>query len=182
MVFYIVFTAILFIIIFIFSSPRLSPIPYFPSNKKDMDIIVKSLDLADNQSVIDLGAGDGIVVFEAARAAWIRKLNTDFVAVEINPILIAILHIKRLLHPNRLKIKIIRGDIFRMDYKGIIATKRSLTFYLYISPWHMEKTINNISRQTKKYSVVSYMYPVKSLKSSRKPKTGVHSVFFYSHS
>lgn len=145
-------------------------------------MIVDSLNLSNTQTVIDLGAGDGIVVFEAAYAALAKKYNTDFVAVEINPILIAVLHIRRLFHPNRSNIRIIRGDIFRMDYDKIVMPGKLPTFYLYISPWHMEKTIQNINRQIARYSVVSYMYPVKSLKSGGKPRKGVHSVFFYSRS
>jgi len=65
-------------IIFLFSSPQLSLIPYFPSNKKDLPLIIKALNLKNNQVVFDLGAGDGIVIFEAAKLAFEKKLNTKF--------------------------------------------------------------------------------------------------------
>lgn len=69
MVIYLVLAAIVIFVILLFSSPRLSPIPYFPSNNKDMDLIVKALGLKNNQTVIDLGAGDGVVILEAAKKA-----------------------------------------------------------------------------------------------------------------
>ena len=94
--FYIFFVIFVIVIIFLFSSKALSPIPYFPSNKHDLPLIIKALNLKNNQTVIDLGAGDGIVIFEAAKIAYKRKLNTRFVAVEINPVLILVLHLRRL--------------------------------------------------------------------------------------
>ncbi|PIP63272.1 hypothetical protein COW97_03440, partial [Candidatus Roizmanbacteria bacterium CG22_combo_CG10-13_8_21_14_all_34_12] len=101
-------------VILIFSSKTLSPIPYFPSQPIDMPLIVKALNLKNNQTVIDLGAGDGIVIFKAAQQSYKQKLNTKFVAVEINLILILIIHLRRLFHPNKKNIKIVYGDIFKM--------------------------------------------------------------------
>lgn len=178
MVFYGLFFAALMFVIFLFSSPKLSPIPYFPSNKKDMSLIIKSFGLANRQTIIDLGAGDGIVVFDAAYDAHKRGLDTNFVAVEINPVLIAVLQLRRLVHPNRRRIKIVMDDIFKMDFGRLIDDRNSKIFYLYISPWHMEKTLDNIKRQFGRFSVVSYMYPVKSMAKERETR-GVHPVFVY---
>ena len=55
---------------------------------KDRENILKALSLEKDQTVIDLGAGDGVVVFEAAYESWRRKLNTKFITLEINPVLI----------------------------------------------------------------------------------------------
>src|SRR3989339_1199594 len=101
MVFYIIFIILIIIIIFIFSSPTLSPIPYFPSQKADMPLIVRALNLKNNQTVFDLGAGDGIMIFKAAEEAFQQDINTKFIAVEINPVLILILYLRRLFHPNK---------------------------------------------------------------------------------
>ena len=85
------FIAIIILIIFLFASPKLSSIPYFPSQPVDLPKIIKALSLRNNQIVFDLGAGDGTVIFKAAEHAFKQKLNTKFIAVEINPILILIL-------------------------------------------------------------------------------------------
>lgn len=162
--FYIFFVIFVIVIIFLFSSKALSPIPYFPSNKHDLPLIIKALNLKNNQTVIDLGAGDGIVIFEAAKIAYKRKLNTIFIAVEINIVLILIMYIRRLFHPNRKNIKIILGDIFNITMKQF----NNLTIYLYISPWYIEQAISNFKLQISNFSVVSYMYPIKSLKNKEK--------------
>jgi 16S rRNA A1518/A1519 N6-dimethyltransferase RsmA/KsgA/DIM1 with predicted DNA glycosylase/AP lyase activity len=154
-----------------------------------MPLIIKALSLKNYQTVIDLGAGDGIVIFKASSEALMKKLNTKFIAVEINPILILIIHFRRLFHPNRKNIKIIRDDIFRINIKNQISkikttnqklkTKNSVTIYLYISPWFLEKTVSNIKKQAPKFSVVSYMYPIKSLKSREKTIQGKNKIFIY---
>lgn len=189
MLFIAVFIALLLIIIALFSFPQFSPIPYFPSNKKDSKHIVKALALKNNQAIIDLGAGDGLVIFEVAKEAFKRKLNTQFVAIEINPVLLGILFLRRLLNPNRGNIQILYGNMFSMNFNSLtrkpvntgkkLSSVNSLTFYLYISPWHLEKTVNNIKRQFKHFSITSYMYEITALKLAKKVKGKQHSIFVY---
>lgn len=180
---YFILLVLIISIIFLFSSPKLSPIPYFPSQSVDIPLIIKALKLKNGQTVIDLGAGDGIVIFESAKEAFQKKLNTKFIAVEINPILILILNIRRLFHPNKKNIKIVYGDIFVFDFKNFINFNDFMTVYLYISPWYLEKTILNIKNQSAdrqiNFSVVSYMYPIKSLKKSEKIIQGKNKIFNY---
>lgn len=167
------------IIIIIFSFPRFSPIPYFPSNKKDLSHILAALDVRSGQTIIDLGAGDGIIIFEAARQAFLKKLNTQFYAVEINPVLLLILFIRRLFHPNRNNIHIIKRDMFTMSYDDILDGKNA-TFYLYISPWFIEKTVTNITKQLQKFELVSYFYRVTCLPLHKETVImGVHSLYTY---
>jgi 16S rRNA A1518/A1519 N6-dimethyltransferase RsmA/KsgA/DIM1 with predicted DNA glycosylase/AP lyase activity len=168
----------LLIIILFFSSPKLSPIPYFPSNKKDIPLIIKALNLKNNQVVFDLGAGDGIVIFEAAKKAFQKKLNTKFFAVEINPVLILIMWLKWLFHPNKKNIKIVCDNIFKIDFKRYKLQVTSYTFYLYISPWYLEKVIKNLKLTIKNFSLVSYFYPVPKMK-EKKVFEGKNKVFVY---
>lgn len=173
------FVICLFVIVILFAFPRFSPIPYFPSNKKDAPLILKALDLQNNQTIIDLGAGDGIIVFESAKLALQKGLNTKFIALEINPILICILHIRRLFHPNKKNIKIIKGDMFTYQFlQPSTNDYRLTTFYLYISPWLIDKALKNVSSQFPKAKYVSYFYPIKSLKEKKKTQ-GVHTVYTY---
>ncbi len=178
--FFIIFIIFIIIIIFIFSSKKFSPIPYFPSQPIDLPLIIKALNLKNNQTVFDLGAGDGIIIFAAARSSFQRKLNTKFIAVEINPILILVLHLCRLFHPNKKNIKIVYGNIFSMNYQKLLTFNFSLlTFYLYISPWYLEKTIENLKMKNEKFTVVSYMYSIKSLKNKEKIIQGKNKIFIY---
>lgn len=70
------------------------------------------------------------------------------------------------------------------DYLSIVqaVTMKQLnnvTIYLYISPWYLEKTISNIKNQISKYSIVSYMYSIKSLKNSKRTIQGKNKIFVY---
>ncbi len=200
---------IILTVITIFSFKRFSPVPYFPSNSKDLGLIIKSLSLKNKQTVIDLGAGDGIIIFEAARVAHQKKINTKFVAVDINPILILILHIRRFFHPNKKNIKIVYGDMFKLD-SSVLLEERSddrilkdpiahfknhrslqddndtmkqfnnITIYLYISPWFLDKISKKILKEFSKARIVSYMYPIKSLKRFETKMRGKNSIYIYS--
>ncbi|VVA43563.1 conserved hypothetical protein [Candidatus Roizmanbacteria bacterium] len=191
---------IVIVIIFIFSSKKLSPIPYFPSQPVDLSLIVKALNLKNNQTIIDLGAGDGIVIFKAAKEAFQQGINTKFIAVEINPVLILILYLRRLFHPNKENIMIVYGDMFKFSLSspppiGVEGRLRrgsrqnngldsplqgnDIVVYLYISPWYLEKTILNIKNQISKFKTVSYMYPVKSLKNKESAIQGKNKIFIY---
>lgn len=153
-----------------------------------MPLILKALYIRNNQTIIDLGAGDGIVIFKAATEALKNKLNTKFIAVEINPVLLLILHIRRFLHPNRKNIYVLNRDMFSMSYNctGIARNAptpyalQPITFYLYISPWFIEKTVDNIKKQIKEFDLVSYFYQVKCLPKHKEVlKEGVHKVYAY---
>ena len=188
MYFVICITVLIFIVIVIFAFPQFSPIPYFPSNGKDIPLILKALHICNDQTIIDLGAGDGVIILKAAEEAYRKKLDTQFIAVEINPILLLIISIRRLFHPNRESIKIVNADMFSMNYSSYISNLQSLTanhyplttFYIYISPWYIDKTVANITRQIKNFQLVSYFYQVKCLpKFKEDMKEGVHKILSY---
>ena len=165
--------------------------------------------MKNSQTVIDLGAGDGVVVFEAADESWKRKLSTKFIALEINPVLMGILWMKWLLHPNRKNIRIIWRDMFKINFDLVIGGSHArdpdsaqarqfisrpstggksmtgriynqqITFYLYISPWLIEKVISRIQKHLPGSSFVSYFYPIRSLKKKEKVLRGVHNTYYY---
>ena len=182
-IYLIIILVVLIIVIFLFSSPKLSPIPYFPSQSVDLPKIIQSLKLKNNQTVFDLGAGDGLVIFEAAKTAFQKKLNTKFVAVEINPILILILYARRIFHQNKKNIRIVHGDIFNFNFKNLYNIKNLVTIYLYISPWYLEKVIENCKLKIENFHIVSYMYPIKSLNKTSFTKVtvvdGKNKIFVY---
>lgn len=166
-------------VICLFSYPKFSPIPYFPTNKNDLPLIIKALDLKNNQIVYDLGAGDGTVIFAGAHAALIKKLNTKFIAVEINPVLILILYLRKSLHPNGKNIKIVWGDFFNKNFKFQTSNFKLISLYLYASPWLLDKIATRIKIEIPTAEIVSYMYPIKSLKKKEKILKGKNGVYVY---
>ncbi len=177
---------ILFVLVFLFISSLLlvfvsrtfSPIPYFPSNKNDIKSIVSALRLRNNQTVYDLGAGDGIVIFAAAREAFVKNLNTHFVAVEINPVLIGVLWIRKLIHPNGNNIEVVRGNIFTIKYPISSIQYPRVTFFTYISPWYLKDVYKNVRKQLTGFDWISYYYATPGLKPSRTIKV-IHPVYTY---
>jgi 16S rRNA A1518/A1519 N6-dimethyltransferase RsmA/KsgA/DIM1 with predicted DNA glycosylase/AP lyase activity len=175
-----IFLGLLAIFVLFFVSRRFSPIPYFPSNGKDIEKIISLLALKDNQILYDLGAGDGVVVFAAARASLTHL--TRFAAVEINPVLIAFMRLRRRLHPNRKNIAILKKDIFTLSLPPTTYRLQPI-FFMYISPWFMEKTIANLLRQFRSIELVTYFYAVPRSKKYkiklRKHVKNVHDIYKY---
>lgn len=175
----IIVAAVLFILILtvivIFAFPQFSPIPYFPSNIHDMPIILKALQLRNGQVIFDLGAGDGVVILKAAQMAKDRSQDTLFVAVEINPILVFVLHIRRLMHPNRKHITVVWGDLFKLDYRKYTKGRKDVTTYLYVTPRLIPSILAAVKKSVGTFQAVSYYY---SLSDTMKPLyQGVHKVF-----
>lgn len=165
--------------IFLFTSPTLSPVPYFPTNKKDIKLILDALEIQNNQVVFDLGAGDGLVLLEAAKEAHKKKLDTVFIGLEINPVLVLILLIRRMFHPNRKNIRIVLGDMFKDDFKKYLNKNDSAVFYMYISPWFLEKVTRRLISIGNQTTIVSYMYAIKSLSEIQTTQQGLHKVYCY---
>ncbi len=166
---------LIFAVIVIFSFPQFSPIPYFPSNSKDIPLILKALRIRENQTIFDLGAGDGVVIFTAAEKALQNKLNTRFVAVEMNPVLAVILHIRRLMHPNKKHIVIIWNDMFKVNFPKYALTPRTVTAFIYVSPRYIPVILKAFQSHFNHFDLVSYFYPID--KNSKPHSQGIHSVF-----
>lgn len=169
-----------------FLLPSLAPIPFFPTNAKDMDMIIKSL--LDNQyevshmkyeaskskkirntkylipnTIIDLGAGTGTVIFAAAHAAYNHHLPTNFIAVEIHPLLVSMMYIRRFFHPNKKNIHIMRSDIFKINYKQMFQAssfKSQITIYIYVGLFVMDRLKKSFVNLPKGTRIVSYMYAI----------------------
>lgn len=170
--------ALLLIISIFFLSRSLSPVPYFPSNKQDIPTIVRAMGLKNAQTLVDLGAGDGIVIFHAAHTTYIKNLSTQFLAVEINPILVFIMHIRRLLHPNRANITILWADALKADLKLYIRTNDAIIVYMYMSPVFLAKLVNKVIPRLKPQTIVSYFYHLGDLK-LKKHISAIHNIYIY---
>ncbi len=178
---FLVFGAItvLLIAIILFAFPSLSPIPYYPTNWKDLKKIVKTFHLTNSSHIIDLGAGTGTVVFALADYAYTNDLTSQFTAVEINPILVFILIIKKLFHPHKNHIHIAWKDLFKTNYNVLLKNKMKPTVYLYVSPRLLDKIHKKIKKNIPKASVISYMYAIPHLKPSETNRTGNHPIYVY---
>ncbi|MFH1827363.1 MAG: rRNA adenine N-6-methyltransferase family protein [bacterium] len=172
--FFTVIFVFLFIILIIFVSRKLSPVPYFPTNKKDIPLIIKALQLDKNKTVVDIGAGDGIVIFEAAKHAFKKGYGTKFYAIEINPILIFIMNIRRLFHKNKKNIYVSKEDFTKMSLKRF----KNTVFYLYLSPKYLSLVYKKIKSEAKESKIISYFYKIPKEK-FRESHKNINSLFIY---
>lgn len=173
----ITFSLFLLILLF-FTSPSLSPIPYYPTNKRDLPFILKNIPLNDQTIFIDLGSGTGEIIFPLAHKAYQKKLETKLITVEINPILLIILFLKRFFHPNKKNIVIQKQDMFSL--KLILPKKSRLIFYAYSSPKFLPKLIKSLKKNFAHFEFISYLYPLKNKKPKKIIKGKNNPSYFYS--
>lgn len=128
---------------------KFSPIPYFPTNSHDLSAIVDNLKLTSSDTLYDLGAGNGTLVFQA-----LQKSEAKIVAVEVHPLLVTIMWVRKLFHPKKRNLHIIAHDLFSTNIED--ATK----IYLYVGPYVMKQIMDKILREKPPHlkRIVSYMY------------------------
>jgi 16S rRNA A1518/A1519 N6-dimethyltransferase RsmA/KsgA/DIM1 with predicted DNA glycosylase/AP lyase activity len=144
---------VVFSVFIFFLSPKLSPIPYFPTLNRDIKLVDRALNLKPNDVLFDLGAGDGKMLWRYARP------GVKVIGVEINPYLWLYMFVRRLFHPHRQQIEIRYQNLFQTSLTS--ATK----IYLFVGPYLMERIIKYIlkNKQQTLSRIVSYRYDFKTL-------------------
>ncbi len=166
-------------LIYLAFSSKISAIPFFPSNSNDLPAIIEALDMRDDNIVYDLGAGTGTVIFAAASEAKKKGLDTTFVALDINFILIGIMMLRKLFHPNSKNIRIVMGDLFKYDYAAETDNYKHVTYYMYVSPWFTDPMAKLIKDTKRNSHIVSYYYPIKKELKEKKHITRNHDIYIY---
>lgn len=84
---------------------------YEPTPRAAVEKMLRFAEVGPSDTVYDLGAGTGAIVFRAARIYRARV-----VGVEVEPIRVGILRLRRRLGPFADRIAIHWGDFFHLDY------------------------------------------------------------------
>ncbi len=92
---------------------------YQPTPRPSALAMLRFAELTPRDTLYDLGAGTGALVFRAARVYRARA-----VGVEVEPIRVLILHLRRALGPFADRVTIRWGDLFRLDFRPatVVAT------------------------------------------------------------
>jgi len=85
---------------------------YQPTPRRAVESMLRLAEVGPNDTVFDLGAGTGAIVFRAVRVYRARA-----VAVEIEPIRALILRWRRRWGPFADRLEIRRGNLFGLDYR-----------------------------------------------------------------
>lgn len=168
---------VLVIIAILFLSKTLSPVPFYPTNRQDLSAITKNL-VKGPTLVVDLGAGNGRVIFAAARQAYKIHHKAQFIALDINPALVAWMRLRRLFHPNRKHIRIMRADMFQLDMKRITHDTKPVTVYLYVDKKSLARLRLKLESLPKGSRILSYMYEIPGAKPSSTHK-GINNLYEY---
>ena len=98
----------LVILILVFGFVILFGAPYLPTLKKQIDTAFELLDLKKGQTLIELGSGDGRILYEAG------KKGIKAVGYELNPILVLYSKIKTWKY--RDNVKVVWGNYWTKDW------------------------------------------------------------------
>lgn len=84
---------------------------YQPTPRAAVRTMLRLAELSPHDTLYDLGAGTGAIVFRAARTYRARVL-----AVEVEPLRVAVLKVRRALGPFGDRVTIAWGNLFRLDF------------------------------------------------------------------
>jgi ribosomal protein L11 methylase PrmA len=123
---------------------------YQPTPRASVEAMLRLAELTPRDTLFDLGAGTGAIVFRAARTYRARV-----VAVEVEPLRVLILQLRRALGPFADRITISWGNLFRLDF----ASATVVTAFLW--PGAMARLRPKFERELRPGSrVVSHYHAV----------------------
>lgn len=140
-----------------FILPLFGHAPYYPSSKKTIKDILRLADIKRSDKVVDLGSGDGRVVFSAA------KISNDVTGVEHNPFFAGFCKFRNLFVRKKGRIRFICGDIYKQDlseYDVILC---------YLLPSSMRKLEEKIANEARPGTrIVSNTFHIEGIREKKK--------------
>ena len=85
---------------------------YQPTPRRSVEAMLRLAEVGPSDTVYDLGAGTGAVVFRAARDRGARV-----VGVEVEPIRMLILHLRRRFGAAGDRVSLVWGNLFALDFR-----------------------------------------------------------------
>jgi len=85
---------------------------YQPTPRRAVETMLRLAEVGPSDTVYDLGAGTGAIVFRAARVYRARAL-----AVEVEPIRVLVLHLRRRLGRFGDRVSVRWGNLFDLDFR-----------------------------------------------------------------
>ena len=127
--------------------------PYVPTSKKELAKIFSPHLLEKNDHFLELGCGDGRIVFYVAQKYPCRSIGVD-----INPLLIFY---------SRLKGKFLKARKVKFEIKDIFKTNVSQAdvIYLFLMPKLLKKLAIKLKKETKKGClIISHGFVIQGMK------------------
>ena len=124
--------------------------PYVPSKSKTARRMTELAHITKGTRVIDLGSGDGKLLFLAA------SQGADATGYEINPFLVLFTNIKALCSPYRTRVRAIWKNFWHADLS------KADVILLYLIPWKMNQLEDKLLKETKPGTKIisnSFIFP-----------------------
>ncbi|MFZ2024981.1 MAG: hypothetical protein WAV51_01690 [Microgenomates group bacterium] len=124
--------------------------PYVPSTTSVSKVMIALAHIKKGETIVDLGSGDGRLLFLAARA------GAKAIGLEINPYLVLFTTIKALCSPERTMIRAYWKNFWRADFQNANVV------FVYLLPWRMKQLEEKLLREMKPGSRVvsnSFIFP-----------------------
>lgn len=166
--FFLVGILIFFFLSSIFTFLKNRKIPYVPSSKKTIKKIKKYIleNFQDKEKIkiVDLGSGDGIIVFELAKAGYfVDGYELDFFLIMFSNFFKKILRLKN-------KVNFYREDFLKVDFKKYDI------FIAYLLPEIMDILEKKLEKEAKRGAIfISNSFSFK----NRKPLEIIDEVYIY---
>ncbi len=124
--------------------------PFVPSSKNSVRAMIMLARLHPGQTVIDVGSGDGRVLFDAA------KKGVKAMGIEINPYLVLYTRFRAFLSPYRGNITVLWKNLWETDLSMADVV------FVYLIPWKMDVLAAKLKRELAPGSLVvsnSFIFP-----------------------
>jgi SAM-dependent methyltransferase len=138
---------IIAVLVFCFSFVLFFGAPYLPTLKPQIATFFELPEIKDNQTILELGCGDGRVLIAAARA------NINAVGIELNPLLALLAWVRTIRYRRRVKVIWPEVDVI----------------FTFLLPKYMEKLDKKcIQYKYKPVKLVSFAFEIKKKKQTKK--------------
>lgn len=156
--------AVLAVVAVCFAFVLINGAPYLPTMRRQIAAALILAKLKPNNTIIELGCGDGRVLVAAA------KLGYKVVGYELNPLLFIICWLRTWQWRRKKMVKVIFGDFWRYDWPKAEAV------YVFLLPRLMGRLENKVKKQYPKgVKVISFAFKFPNLK----PNNQKDGVFLY---
>ncbi len=124
--------------------------PYVPSNKRAAEAMIRLSKLKKDTRVIDLGSGDGRLLFLAA------KQGASATGFEINPYLVLLTQLRALFGHYRGSVSVSWTNLWKARISDADVV------FIYLLPWRMEELAKKLSSELKVGTLIvsnSFIFP-----------------------
>jgi hypothetical protein len=123
---FVILNLVFALLIFYLTIAFVTGAPYVPSASRVAQKMIEFAQIGPGMTVIDLGSGDGRLLFTAAQK------GARAIGYEINPFLVFFTYLRILFSPNRKLIKIYWKNFWKADIRSADV------IFIYLLPWKME--------------------------------------------